>query len=173
MTAVTINTQKAPRSVCRFGYKKDAAAHLRQLCERGLNVEDCVQIHCAVGVLGFRNWVIARPDAMHEFTWLMAEDGSWIRGRMYDAAPGDETGSPWIPMDGEPIPATFTHVTHTVPYHARAERYRTKSNGSCGRWVRGDDSVALCTCGWRRNESTRVEAQSAARYHRSNPEATR
>ena len=38
-----------------WSLKKDAAAHLAQLREHGLNVEDCVRIHPATSRL-FRFW---------------------------------------------------------------------------------------------------------------------
>lgn len=68
--------------------------------------------------------------------------------------------------DSCPFPVAH-HVTKTVPdaYNC-GERYRAKSNGSCGRWVRTDDSVAQCICGWTALEDTRAEARRSARAHR-------
>lgn len=60
------------------------------------------------------------------------------------------------------------HITATtLDAGGRTERYRTKSNGAAGRWVASDDSVASCSCGWKVYESSRTEAQAAARAHRN------
>lgn len=145
--------------------KKAAQAALKKLREQGLNTEDTVRIHPAFNRF-FKFWVIARPDGLAEMALLMRPDGSWLRGRLHDGW-GDPT---WehLPLLGEyPIAPSFAHVTRTVPHSgARTERYKTKSNGSQGRWVTSDDSVALCVCGWKSYTSTRGEAQSAARHHR-------
>lgn len=162
MPEVTIKVVGADYAT--WSRKGDAVAALAALRQQGLNVEDCVRIHPARNRF-FRFWVIARPDALAEMTWLMRADGSWVRGRLYDGW-ADATWEYQPPADGTTIPATFTHVTRTVPHHGRQERYVTKSNGSCGRWVRGDDSVALCTCGWKTYGSTRTEVRAAARLHR-------
>lgn len=148
--------------------KKAATCALKKLREQGLNVDDCVRIHPAHNRF-FQFWVIARPDALAEMTWLMRADGSWVRGRLHDG--WDSTTWTHIPpAGGARIEPTFTHVTKTVPYHGRKERYRTKSNGSCGRWVMSDDSVALCACGWTSYAGSRSEAQASAQSHRANPE---
>lgn len=170
MTAVEIDlTGVSLRAGGIHGWalKKDAVAHLAKLRERGRNVEKCIDIHPArTRLLTF--WVIARPDPLSEFTWLMGQDGTWARGRLTDRHDKPATWAPHPASDGAPIPATFTHVTRTVPdTHNRHERYKTKSNGSCGRWVRTDESVALCTCGWKTYTQTRGEAQAAARAHRN------
>lgn len=144
--------------------KKDAQAALKKLRDRGLNVEDCVRIHPAFNRF-FRFWVIARPDQLAEMTWLMRAGGSWVRGRLHDGW-DSATWQLLTPADGSRIEATFTHLTKTVPYHGRKESYVTKSNGSCGRWVMSDDSIALCTCGWSSHGGSRGEAQAAARAHR-------
>ncbi|MGX6604798.1 hypothetical protein ACWKSP_22120 [Micromonosporaceae bacterium Da 78-11] len=72
---------------------------------------------------------------------------------------------------GEDFPAqpqvvAVEHKTRTVLNAFRGERYVTKSNGSCGRWVDNDDSVALCSCGWKWHAGSRAEARGAARVHR-------
>ena len=66
----------------------------------------------------------------------------------------------------EKAPPAVEHKTRTVLNAYRGERYVTKSNGSCGRWVNNDDSTALCTCGWKYHAATRSEARGAARLHR-------
>lgn len=171
MSAVTIDLRGIDlrgAGIQGWALKKDAAAVLAKLRVRGLNVEKCIDIHPAETRLS-RFWVIGRPDPLAEFTWLMDRAGTWTRGRLYDGYL--DTPATWESMPtAERIPATFTHVTRTVPdTHNRHERYRTKSNGSCGRWVRSDESVALCTCPWRTYHSTRGDAQTAARAHRANP----
>ena len=62
--------------------------------------------------------------------------------------------------------APVVHKTRTVLDAHQQQRHVTKSNGSCGRWRYSDASVALCTCGWKWNATTRDEARSAARMHR-------
>lgn len=167
MTEVRINVTAANRATADFtawATKKDAQSTLGKLRDRGLNVDDCVRIHPAYNRF-FRFWVIARPDGLGEMTWLMRADGSWVRGRLHDG--WDSATWQGVPAaDGSRIEPTFTHATRTVPYHARKESYRTKSNGSCGRWVTSDDSVALCVCGWSSYAGSRGEARSAARAHR-------
>lgn len=158
--------------------KGAALATLATLRKAGRNVGGDVETHRARVPLA-HVWMLGRPDHYNGVTYLMAADGSWVPGRLYDAAPcccapacrpgGMSHLAPWAPLALPVQPATFAHVTRTVPYHDRPERYRTKSNGSCGRWVRGDDSVALCTCGWSSYTSTRAEAQHTARAHRTNP----
>ncbi|MFI7608481.1 hypothetical protein ACIBTV_25475 [Micromonospora sp. NPDC049366] len=146
--------------------KADAVTVLANLRERGLNATKLEEFHRAHNRFD-RFWVIGRPDSNAEFTWLMDDDGTWARGRLVDRY---DKPSAWVSLPTpERIPATFTHITTTVLCAGRRERYRTKSNGSCGRWVMGDDSVARCTCGWKSYASTRGEAQAAARWHRANP----
>jgi hypothetical protein len=78
----------------------------------------------------------------------------WVAGELND--------------DGSPkVTPVVEHKTRTVLDAHQSERYVTKSNGSCGRFVRSDTSVALCSCGWKRHAGTREEARSAARAHRS------
>jgi hypothetical protein len=112
--------------------------------------------------------VIARSDQLAEMTWLMCGDCRWARGRMIGTY-WSATWAPLPPSGGGLIPATFTHLTRTVQAASRHERYRTKSNGSAGRWVMTDDSVALCTCGWKAHADTRDEARWRARSHRDSP----
>lgn len=153
----------------RAGYetwptKTLATKSLKALQERGRNVIDTISIHPARSAL-FRFWVIGRPDDLAEFTLLMCEDGRWTRGRLWDRGHLEPTWEHLPAPDGL-LPATFTHVTRTVAHSgARTERYKTKSNGSCGRWVTSDDSVALCTCRWKAYTSTRAEARSRAAQH--------
>ena len=121
-------------------------------------------------ITNFRGgWVIARPDELAEMCWLMAKDGRWARGRLVEVSyeMGDWTHQP--PSDGQLIPATFTHVTRTAPYHDRSEHYRTKSNGSSGRFVWSDETWALCTCPWKKLGATTEEARWFARQYRTNP----
>lgn len=155
--------------------KKDAIAHLGRLREQGLNCERDIEVNRAHTRL-WQFWVISRPDHYNVTTSLMTRSGTWLLGRLTDESPcfhqpRCKADHPvlWTPLSGDPTPATFTHVTRTVHHHqpGRRERYRTKSNGSCGRWVPADDSVALCTCGWKSYASTRAEAQAAARHHRN------
>jgi len=173
MAEVTIGLRGVDRTKADFtarATRRAAQQVLSGVRARGLNVEDCVRLHRAETVF-FRCWVIARPDELAEMTWLMREDGAWVRGRLFDGW----AIATWHHMplpDGALIPATFTHVTRTVPYHGRRERYKTKNNGSQGRWVTSDDSVALCTCGWKAHGSTREEARGSARWHRLNPDPT-
>lgn len=69
--------------------------------------------------------------------------------------------------DGTPkTAAPVQHKTRTVMDAYQDERYVTKSNGSCGRYVKSDTSVALCTCGWKYHAGTRDEARAQARVHR-------
>lgn len=111
-------------------------------------------------------WVAGRTD--HGITWLMTSSGAWVPGRLTNT-PRPAT---WQPTGGDVEAATFAHVTSTVPDAAnQGEQYRAKSNGSCGRWVRTDESVARCTCGWRSYADTRNEARAAARAHRAQHQA--
>jgi|GEM_PF-1746116 len=171
MSAMEIDVKRGDRHLSgfqRWPTRKHAVADLRALRARGLNAEDSIVLYRAIGLgLWPRFWVIGRPDNASEFTWLMREDGSWAVGRLFDRHT-DPAEWVWMPELPQPVPATFTHVTRTVPHAGtQTERYKTKSNGSCGRWVRSDDSVAICTCGWKSYTATRAEAQAAARWHRT------
>lgn len=158
--------------------KKDAQDALRALQVRGLNVDPTIELQPGRGRFG-SGWVIGRPDHYNGITYLMTDDGTWIAGRLTDATAcycatpcRGGHAAPWTDLRIEPVPAPFTHVTRTVPDAAnRRERYKTKSNGSCGRYVRTDESVALCTCGWKSWESTRGEARASARVHREKANA--
>lgn len=66
---------------------------------------------------------------------------------------------------------TVAHKTRTVLDANQSERYATKSNGSCGRFVQSDTSTAHCSCGWSYNAGTREEARMAARGHRQEMES--
>lgn len=95
--------------------------------------------------------------------------GFWTNGRL--VAGRNATDGPDVPPTFATEPEIVTasspkHETRTVLDAYQDERYVTKSNGSCGRWVRSDTSVALCTCGWEWHATTRTEARSAARGHR-------
>lgn len=62
------------------------------------------------------------------------------------------------------------HKTLTAE-RAEGERYVTRSNGSCGRWVRDVTTIWQCTCGsggFGRNND-RADARAAARRHREDP----
>lgn len=163
-----IHITRRPRTVRSYPLKRDAEAALRDLRERGLNVDKAIRIMRVYSGWG-RPFVITRPGDFGE-TLLMAEDGSWVAGRLFAERPGDR-GAMWDPYDsaraGGTTPPTFTHVTTTAVVAGQGERYRTKSNGSCGRFVRGDASVARCVCGWKTYAGTRAEAQAAARAHRA------
>lgn len=169
-TGTTLDLRRAQHStagVASWGTKTAAIAALAALRAAGLNVDRDIEIHRVETHLR-RFWVIGRPDHYNGITYLMASNGRWVAGRLTDVYSG---AVPWASLHREPEPATVAHVTRTVPdSHNQRERYKTKSNGSCGRWVRSDESVALCTCGWKSWASTRAEAQAAARAHRSTPE---
>lgn len=152
--------------------KKAAVTDLGTLREQGFNCERDIEVNQTYTNL-FRFWVISRPDHYNVTTSLMTRAGAWLLGRLTDATPcyhepRCKHGHPalWTPLRAELTPATFTHVTRTVLDPSRTERYKTKSNGSCGRWVTPDESIALCTCGWKAYESTRAQAQASARVHR-------
>lgn len=167
-TGVSIDLRGVYES--RAGYdtfitKGAAVTALKALQTRGLNVTDTISIHPARNAM-FRYWVIGRPDDLAEMTLLMCEDGTWARGRLWDGY--DMARWEHMPLPAGPLPASFTHMTRTVPHTgAQTERYKTKSNGSCGRWVTSDDSVGLCTCGWKAYASTRQEARIRAADHRA------
>ncbi len=153
--------------------KRDAVAALRAMNVHGLNVDGSIQPNPARTRFG-RGWVISRPDHFNGVTFLLTGTGAWVPGRLFDASPcwcaspcRNGHAALWVDLRRGLEPATFTHVTRTVLDSAnRHERYRTKSNGSCGRWVTSDDSVALCTCGWREWASTREDARWSAQRHR-------
>ena len=158
------------RNVGTWPTKQEAEKALRALRVRGLNVDKNIRIQRVCPSLPAHSWVIIRLGEFGE-TLLMAKDGAWSAGRLFPQRPSD-LGAIWLPYEsaeqGATTPATFTHVTRTVPHAgARTERYKTKSNGSCGRWVWSDDSVAMSTCGWESYQATRAEAQAAARVHRA------
>lgn len=161
-----IDVKRRTRDVEMWPLRRDADAALRKLRASGLNVDKGVRVQRARTAFG-RPFVITRLGDLGE-TLLMAADGSWVPGFLYPKRPGDN-GAVWQPYEGaELIPAPFTHVVRTVRWSAaRTERYRTKSNGSCGRWVWSDESVAVCTCGWKSYTATRPEAQADARVHRA------
>lgn len=161
--------------------KHEALTALGELHTRGLNVDVEIEAH-RVRLPLARVWVLARPDHYEGVTYLMNEAGGWLRGRLIDVAPcyhdhGTQSSweahpVPWEPLDVKVFPAPFTHVTRVVRDSAnRHEQYRTKSNGSCGRWVENDAVVAVCVCGWKRWADNRTEGQSQARAHRANPDA--
>ncbi len=158
--------------VAAFASKRAALAALAALRTRGHNVDPAIECHRAETHLA-RFWVLGLPDHFHGITYLMTAAGAWVAGRLTDAAPcfcaapcRDGHAAPWSALPRDLTPATFTHVTRTVADSAnRRERYKTKSNGSCGRFVWSDDSVAVCTCPWRGYGQTREEARAAARRH--------
>lgn len=171
ITAIALHHRT--RHVATWPTKQKAEATLRQLRARGLNVDKDIRGQRACCTPGIRPWVVTRLGDFGE-TLLMTEDGSWSAGQLLPERPGDH-GAIWLPYEsaerGELIPATFTHVTSTAYMAGRTEQYKTKSNGSCGRWVLSQESVARCTCGWKRLTGCRDEARAAARYHRDNPKA--
>lgn len=61
---------------------------------------------------------------------------------------------------------TGVHRTRTTEWTV-GERYKTKSNGSCGRYVAITAAKAECVCGWSVPASDRAEAQGRARVHRA------
>lgn len=97
--------------------------------------------------------------------------GFWTNGNL--TAGRNMTDGPDTPpvfADAEPVEAaSVEHKTRTVLDAYQTERYVTKSNGSCGRYVRSDTSVALCSCGWQKHAGSRAEAREMARAHRTNP----
>lgn len=109
--------------------KADAVTALKQLRTRGLNASRLETFHPAR--TRFRRlWVIGRPDQIAEFTWLMAVNGTRLRGRLYD---GHLSPARWVSAPASlRIPATFSHLTKTVSGASRHERYRAKSNGVGG-----------------------------------------
>ncbi len=167
------NAGPGARPVKGWATRKDAVAALAKMRATGHNCDPDVQVHRAVGPLGFRFWVLGLPNHHDVTTALTTDDGRWVVGRFYGGSPcfcatpcREPHPVPWVALGDELLPATFTHVTDTVPHAGvQRERYRTKSNGSCGRWVRTDDSVARCTCGFRAYTSTRDEARARARAH--------
>lgn len=58
------------------------------------------------------------------------------------------------------------HRTRTIAW-TTGERYKTKSNGSCGRYVPITAAKAECVCGWNVYAHDRPEAQARARTHRA------
>jgi hypothetical protein len=172
MSALPLDVTAAAGSRFHLWFsKKDAAAALRALQARGLNVDPSIELHPTRGRFG-RGWVIGRPDHFNGVTYLMTDAGAWVMGRLTDATPcycatpcRGGHAAPWADLRSELEPAPFTHVTRTVISAHQTERYKTKSNGSCGRYVRSDNSVALCTCGWKAWESTRDDARVSARAH--------
>lgn len=69
-------------------------------------------------------------------------------------------------MTGNRWTGTGVHRTRTLEWIV-GERYKTKSNGSCGRYVPTYNAKAECTCGWSQWADDRAEARSRARDHRS------
>jgi hypothetical protein len=84
-------------------------------------------------------------------------------------APDDAPADAVAEMPQDAAPEVVEHKTRTVLDAAQREIYRTKSNGSQGRWSSTDSATAHCTCGWKWNAATREEARSAARSHRAEP----
>jgi hypothetical protein len=166
-TGITLDLRRAQHStagVAAWGTKTAAVAALAALRASGLNTDRDIEVHGAETHL-WRFWVIGRADHYNGITYLMTDDGHWIAGRLTDAYSG---AVPWTALPREAEPPTTAHITRTVPDGGnQRERYKTKTNGSCGRWVRSDDSIALCTCGWKKWARTRAEAQADARAHRS------
>lgn len=175
-----ISRRTVADQVARWDTKTAALAALAAHRAAGRNLGRDIEAHPAVSTWT-RLWVLGRPNHHDGITYLMTRNGAWLPGRLSDATPcfhepacrPTDAGhaAPWWPLDRAPVPATFTHVTRTVADSAnRVERYRTKSNGSCGRWVTSDDSVAVCTCGAKFHAATRAEARGLARYHRDHPD---
>lgn len=176
MPEVTINlvgVDMGTAGIQGWSLKKDAAAVLRGLCERGLNVEDCVRIHPATSRL-FRFWVIARPDPLAEMTWIMGVDGSWSVGRMYDDV---GHGAPWTPQPAARVPAT---VTHNYGYSAGSEEVRDVARERWGGSLYGGPPAphlewsarAWCVvagCGWSTTGTDESSVRAAGRWHRANP----
>ena len=61
---------------------------------------------------------------------------------------------------------TGAHRTRTIEWQT-GERYKTKSNGSCGRYVPTMCAKAECLCGWIAYAGDRTEARNSARHHRA------
>lgn len=155
--------------------KREAAAALTALRDTGRNTDRCVEIHPVVGHLGFRWWVIARPDPLHEFTWLMRADGAWHRGRLYDEPPTGG-GALWVHVpasDGQPIPAT---ITHDYRYTAGWQEVAEAGERGCdllGRPVQPRSdwfATAWCVaCTWTTTDTDESAVRAAACGHRANP----
>ncbi|MBF6277047.1 hypothetical protein [Nocardia nova] len=65
---------------------------------------------------------------------------------------------------------TGAHRTRTIEW-VTGERYKTKSNGSCGRWVDNTFAKAVCVCGWSEYAEDRADARWRARNHRDTANA--
>lgn len=178
-----ISRRTVTDQVARWDTKGEAVAALAAQRGDGFNRTRDVEAHPTVAGRYSRLWVLGRPDHYAGVTYLMTRIGAWLPGRLTDATPcyhepacrptDPDHAVLWLPLDRAPEPATFEHVTRTVADSAnQVERYKTKSNGSCGRWVRTDDSVAVCTCAWKWHATTRAEARAAAAYHRAHPDAS-
>lgn len=68
-------------------------------------------------------------------------------------------------MAGNRWTGSGVHRTRTLEWVV-GERYKTKSNGSCGRYVPIHNAKAECICGWSQWAGDRAEARSCARDHR-------
>lgn len=176
MTAIAIDltaVNMGSAGIDGWAYKKDAAAVLAKLRERGRNAERCIEIHPAHNRFNLF-WVIGRPDPASEFTWLMNADGSWIRGRLYDGWITQPATWEHMPTP-EPIPATITHNYQYSAGTCGLADHNGKtlvSYGPDGRAVErtGWLASAYCiACTWSWNGSDETSARAAGRYHRDNP----
>lgn len=61
---------------------------------------------------------------------------------------------------------TGAHRTRTIEWRI-GEVYKTKSNGSCGRYVPTMMAKAECVCGWNEYADDRSDARRRARDHRA------
>lgn len=164
----------ARHGVLAWPTRSGALAELARQRAAGVNLARTIEAHPARTHLA-AFWVLGRPDHHVGVTYLMTAAGGWLAGRLTDAPCfcADRcrcVGAPWSRLAADAVPAVAEHVIRTVADTAnRHERYRTKSNGSAGRWVTTDDAVALCTCGRRFHGSTRAEARARGNYHRDHP----
>jgi hypothetical protein len=140
-----------------WALRASAAAHLRRIRADGLNRMPNVAIHPAHNQF-FRFHVIARPDALSEMTLLMGMDGTWARGRLFDAQPGgDHIGAPWVSMPGpQRIPAHRTH-DYTVCELRRDPRLQV---------ARGTLSARCVACHWTYSGTDAADVRSRGVAHR-------
>ncbi|WP_280193247.1 hypothetical protein [Nocardia farcinica] len=87
------------------------------------------------------------------------------------------TNAGWDVLAALPLPAapkggwtgTGEHRTRTIEW-VTGEQYKTKSNGSCGRYVNTTLAKAECVCGWSAIVGDRGTARFRAREHRNQSE---
>ncbi|MFF4026933.1 hypothetical protein ACFYY5_29195 [Nocardia elegans] len=88
------------------------------------------------------------------------------------------TNAGWDVLATLPLPTTpkggwtgtGEHRTRTIEW-VTGKRYKTKSNGSCGRYVDNTLAKAECLCGWSKVVDDRESARWQARRHREDAES--